>query len=177
VTAPVVFLDLETTGLDASRHELYEVGLIEADGTEHVWWVKPNLETADPTALRIGRYYERRPSKHTPAEKVAQEFAKLTAGRHLVGAVPSFDAGFLDPFLRRHGQAPSWHYHLVDVEALAAGFLAGGPEGQREIARPPWDSSKLTAALGIVTADEDKHTALGDARWAKAIYEVVMGAA
>ena len=39
----------------------------------------------------------------------------------------------------------------------------------------PWKSDDLSAALGIKVSDEDRHTALGDARWARAIYDAVTG--
>jgi len=117
---------------------------------------------------------------------VAEALARILDGAHLVGAVPSFDAAFLEPFLRRHGQAACWHYHLIDVEALAVGYLAGRwtqarADGMAAEAGPfvvpmPWDSDALSSAIGIAVSDEDKHTALGDARWAKAMYDAVLGA-
>ena len=37
----------------------------------------------------------------------------------------------------------------------------------------PWKSDDLSAALGVTVSDEDRHTALGDAKWARAIYDAV----
>jgi hypothetical protein len=213
------FLDIETTGLDPDRHEVYEIALIRGDTsvienqpTElHLWISDAPLATADPTALRIGRYYERWPySKQydqtlrlpmappnpsmdpwlselpspyiIDGKTAAWIVAAATAGAHLVGAVPSFDAAFLDRLLRRHNLVPAWHYHLVDVEALAAGALAylaasalacSGEERDAK-AVPPWDSSELSRAVGVEPDKVERHTALGDARWAKAIYDAVM---
>lgn len=42
-------------------------------------------------------------------------------------------------------------------------------------ARPPWKSDALSRAVGVDPEQFDRHTALGDAYWAKAIYEAVMG--
>lgn len=203
-TAPVVFIDTETTGLDPERHEVWEIALIETDGTEHVWRMAPrDLRAADENALRLTRFYERieaagyheetieedypkrtrvvkRPNFWTPEtrRKIAHQVATLTAGKHIVGAVPWFDTRFLAGFLRREDFTPAWHYHLVDVEALAVGHLASMVTHEAGIPlRPPWDSHALSRALGIPeTPAEDRHTALGDARWARAIYEKVMGA-
>jgi DNA polymerase III epsilon subunit-like protein len=194
----VVFLDTETTGLDPERHEVWEIGCIVQDHRdksmdgEWLWQLQPNLALADPTGLRIGRYYEREQlwratpakavtlaspwwredlrSKPYPSEKaspgqVAHTLAIALDGAHMVGAVPSFDAAFLAPFLRRHGEAPTWHYHLVDVEAMAAGHAQ---------AEPPWNSDDLSRWVGVDPVRFDRHTALGDARWAKAIYEAVL---
>lgn len=126
-----------------------------------------NLPDADPTALRMTNYYERREAAEPEhADNVAEQLVRLTAGRHLVGNVPSFDAAMLDGFLRRSGLVPAWHYHLVDVEAMVAGHLGLGP---------PWESRDLSRRLGVAIPEgKDEHTALADARWAKAMYEAVL---
>jgi len=174
VSAPIIFVDIESTGLDLDRHEVWDIALIEADGTEHEWHVKPrDLSEASPDALRITRYYERAATWYRGSaggweeeEIVASLVVLLTAGKHLVGAVPSFDAAFLTKFLRRRGYVPAWHYHLVDVEALVAGRLR---------LEPPWDTKELARLIGVDSGlpEYEKHTAIGDARWAKAMYEAV----
>lgn len=192
MTAPLAFVDTETTGLDADRHEIWEVGLI-VDGVEHHWFLPVRLATADPFALNIGRYYERHPLEQ-PDVKLAEtdyatqmqfveEFAQLTIGRHLVGAVISFDEERLRRLIRSYNRLERWHYHLIDVEALTAGALAEAARNEKgELARltmehaaPPWNSDDLSNAYGVDPGHFDRHTALGDARWAKAIYEAVMG--
>jgi hypothetical protein len=119
----------------------------------------------------------------------------MTHGLHLAGAVVSFDAERLWKLLRANGECPMWHYHLIEVEALAAGWVAAQCIGQANDGksrgtipvsvdgkiidningRPPWKSDSLSRAVGVEPDDFDRHTALGDARWAKAIYEAVMG--
>lgn len=212
----VCFLDTETTGLDPDRHSIWEVALITPNGDEHVWQFPVVEIEADPFALDIGRWWDRRWSaeyndvdpidalysantpksrrKNFPDEGRAikptagwcRYFRDLTAGLHLAGAVVSFDEERLRRLLRSQGVLPRWHYHLVDVEALAAGWLAGHqalhdaadqPTPERYDPAPPWDSHGLSDALGVDPDDFDRHTALGDARWAKAIYEAVMGGA
>jgi hypothetical protein len=188
----LAFVDCETTGLDPDRHEIWELAVIESgDGAEWVFNLPVDLARADPMGLRIGRYYERQlmdlPAWKGPVsgacagsvDEMAAVVALLLDGAHLVGAVPSFDAAFLGRWLRAHAQAPTWHYHLIDVEALVAGFIAGrdGPGYPApEEARPPWDSEQLSELVGVGPDRFDRHTALGDARWAKAIYDAVMGA-
>jgi hypothetical protein len=213
--APLAFVDTETTGLDPNRHEVWEVFLhlreFREDGTprtpfEKRWFLPVDLGKADPVALTIGRYYERWTKPTAPSTKgvvyvdsdastleaFAAEFARLTHGAHLVAAVPSFDDAFLKRLLTKHGACPGWHYHLVDVEALAIGYLRGIARGvavagdvarfgatvdrARQVSAPPWDSSALTQALGISIDESTKHTAEGDVRWAIEIYDKVMSA-
>jgi hypothetical protein len=195
--APVAFVDCETTGLDPDRHHIWEVALITPDGAERVWQFPVDEMTADPFALNIGRYWDRcwsddndvpvidaiyhaheRRSRRknfpsqgravTPGATWCRHFRELTAGLHLAGAVVSFDEERLRRLLRRNGVLHRWNYHLIDVEALAAGKLG---------VQPPWKSDDLSAALGVTVSGEDRHTALGDARCAKRIYSAVMGSA
>ncbi|HZD71172.1 MAG TPA: hypothetical protein VFA45_20410, partial [Actinomycetes bacterium] len=137
------FVDTETSGLDPDCHEVYEIGLIvrEPDqrDLERRWWLPVDLAKADPMALKVGRYFERHPDSFNlglsrtwftdpktglaetgdgmreTIQDCAQSLMRLTAGAHLVGAVPSFDAAFLSRLLRANGCCPAWHYHLVDV--------------------------------------------------------------
>lgn len=196
MTAPVCFLDTETIGLDPDRHAIWEVGLITPDGREHLWQFPVDEMAADPFALDIGRYWERRWRHDTaevtitaaiydadnsksrrvnypevgrairPTAEWCQYFRGLTANCHLAGAVVSFDEERLRRLLRANGVLPRWHYHLCDVEALVAG---------RTCTEPPWDSGELSRAVGVDPEDFDRHTALGDAQWARSLYVAVMG--
>lgn len=170
---------------------------------ELLWQLPVNLARADLIALNIGRFHERRwPAAATDPElgwrspeqaaalngkwrrsggdtcvneqdmtEWAARFMNLTWGAHIVAAVPDFDSRRLGDLLLRHGATPAWHYHLVDVETLAAGYLAGSGQAS---AQPPWESDDLATALGVDVAEEDRHTALGDARMARAIYDRVL---
>lgn len=194
-STPVAFVDCETTGLHPDQHHIWEVALITPDGAEHVWQFPVDEMSADPFALNIGRYWDRRWSADNdvpvldaiynaherrsrrknfpdqgravaPSVTWCRHFRELTAGLHLAGAVVSFDEERLRRLLHRNGVLHRWHYHVVDVEALAAGKLG---------IEPPWRSDDLSAALGVTISEEDRHTALGDAKWALRVYNAVMG--
>jgi DNA polymerase III epsilon subunit-like protein len=52
----------------------------------------------------------------------------------------------------------------VDTEPLAAGFLG---------VTPPWKSDELARKLGLDLETFERHTALGDARLARAMFNAV----
>lgn len=192
----VVFVDTETLGLDPDHHPIWEVALILPHGEEatfHIRVTPREVSLAHPKALEIGRFEERYSEDGAlPPRLVAETLHQLIRpGDHLAGAVVSFDEERLRRLLWRFDLAPRWHYHLIDVEALAAGCLVGqftaiqecganpqadGPTvDEVKLAYPPWKSDDLSRAIGVDPDDFDRHTALGDARWAKAMYEAVMG--
>lgn len=196
----LVFLDTETTGLNWQTCEIWEIGAIvrrpgEPD-VEYAWQLRPSLVGAEPTGLRIGRYYERsmiskmavgtawklvdpeeydaEPGASYPADDIARwtqeptvaaKVAKMLDGAIVVGAVPWFDERFLQLWLAKHNQAATNRYHLVDVETLAA--------GDKKLT-PPWSFDSILAAYGLVYDENDRHTALGDARMVRDLYDAIL---
>lgn len=105
-----------------------------------------------------------------------------TSGAHIVGANPSFDTQRLAYLFETCGATPAWHYHLLDVENLAVGYLAGrAARGDLDagLAMPglPWKSDRLSHAIEVDPAEFDRHTAGGDVAWARAQYDQIMGGA
>jgi DNA polymerase III epsilon subunit-like protein len=172
----LIFLDTETTSLDRRKREIWDIAYIIRDyqheDIERQFFLDPPMKDADPTSLKIGGYWERHPnwkrtspkgvclSEYSAARRVAQDFLNA----HIIGAVPSFDEETLYKFLRSCGIAPTWHYHLIDIESMAA--AAVGLE-------PPYNFDKLLAEFGLTYNEEDRHTALGDARMVRDLYDKI----
>jgi hypothetical protein len=206
VTAPLCFIDTETTGLHADR-KVWEIAMIRREaghpGRSTTFFVEVDLSNADPFGLSVGRFYERHPvgrwiaglagptemptaeesGSYLTAHAAALLVAKYTHGAHLVGSVPNFDAETLAPLLEWENLTPSWHYHLVDVENLAAGYCAGrwaqaAADGHPAESGPfqplPWKSDELSRACGVEPPTaEERHTAFGDAHWAMRLYDAI----
>jgi DNA polymerase III epsilon subunit-like protein len=185
--AKLCFIDCETTSLRADRRA-WEIGIITrnlgfAPDAPFHWFVDAqdlDLGNADPMALKIGGFYDRHPQYAVPQSQdepgrefhVLQQVELVTRGAHLIGAVPSFDAELLGNRMREHGLAPSWHYHLIDIEALMIGVL----RAYGQDIPLPWKSDVLSQTLGVEpTGEDERHTALGDARWAERVWDRVMG--
>jgi hypothetical protein len=186
MTAPLAFLDTETTGVHPERR-VWEIAIIrrEPEGTEHELLLQienVDLSQADPRGLAISRYFERHfdfnaassmPCDVVPEHEAAKLVENYLRGTHIVGCVPNFDTETLDPMLRRHRLLPGWHYHLIDVETLAVGYLTA----RGEPPALPWKSETLSADCGIAPpADDERHTAMGDARWVRRWYDALTNA-
>ncbi len=196
----LAFLDTETVTLDLGHDVIWEIGLILRIGAvdqEWRWQMRPNMAKAHPKALEVSQFGKRfvlpdgesvfgwgpfndehpaRMSRHV----LATSLAAMLQGRHVVGAVPNFDTERLALFLGRHNRPATWHYHLIDIENLAVGWIHGrygtNEEAERRAVTLPWDSDELSRAVGVEPpGDGVRHTALGDARWARDVYDTVTG--
>ena len=173
--APICFIDTETTSLDRYTREVWEVAMIrrEPDGSETDGYealvAGIDLSEASPVSLKIGRFYDRydmvgswNARGYSSAGDVARSVELFTRGAHLVGAVPSFEDTSLAPLLKRHQLAPAWHYHLVCIENVLAGWFG---------VMPPYSSDELSMRVGVDPANFDRHTAMGDVLWVRAQWD------
>lgn len=166
--------------------------------------MRPNMAKAHPEALEISGFKDRylldgkraqalgwsplndgEPAKLTYGG-LALNLHTLLAGRSIFGICPSFDTERLGLFLAKQwGSSASfrapWHYQPHDVEDEVAGYLRGtramaaldaSPDEVFAIPRP---TELLAEAVGVTLKPEDKHTALGDARFARDLYDAVNG--
>ncbi len=195
----VCFVDVETTGTEPDRHELWEIGLIVrrpagedpplAGGShrdlEYAWHILPDLSVANPHALRIGRYYQRMKATDRETAVVLRESpVDGGCGRRTnnppVGRVANDLARMVDGCV------------LVAVNVdFDAAFLdkflrthAQCPTWDYHKVEvlslaaghlhlpPPWTSTTITEALGV-PREADRHTGLGDARLVRDIYDRV----
>lgn len=188
---PLIFLDCETTGLQIDKHTVWEIawvvahhdrerGLLLVQRRFHstVRLAARELRDADPDALKIGRFEERYQDEHAMQAAVAmkeltEDCSRIAEGTgqplpHFVGAVPGFDHNMLcENWLGWPGFGEGhWHYHLIDVETLAAGKLG---------VNPPYKHSELADMLGVEINPRTRHTAMGDVDVCVGMYAAVYG--
>lgn len=172
----LIFLDTETTSLDRYTRRIWDIAYIirdpDMDDVEQQFFLDPDLIDANQVSLKIGGYYQRHPnfspdregpfltSTNTLVRTVALDFMDAI----IIGAVPSFDEETLAHLFYEKGKPITWHYHLMDIESFAAGRIGR---------QPPWDFDKLLAYYGLAYG-QDRHTALGDARMVRDLYDKVL---
>lgn len=191
---PLAFVDTETVGLDPFLHDAWEYAVIlrsDDIDTEYEFRILPDLTNADPKALEINRYHERTSNEDwhwDDRRSAAARLYKLLNGAVIVGSNPAFDAEMLTHLFGRYYDNPRpWHYRTVDVATLAVGLAYGKAEAAmkrdcdasrygkvEEYIGFPWKSYSASEAIGIARpAGDVAHTAMGDARWARDVYDMV----
>ena len=170
----VAFVDTETLGLNPDVHPIWEIAIILPDrDEEHVWQVRPTaveISNADPIAVTISGFGSRYDDAAAfRSGETVDRFSALLEGRHIVGAVPSFDEERLRRMYLDVYPTPDrfpWHYRVVCVEAMMCGVLGCGPGAEPD---------DMAEQLGVVR-QEEKHSALADARWARSVFDRIVGA-
>lgn len=153
----IVVVDTETTKLtpDAVVLEIAALNMTTGEEFRAVPYVTAQqLVNADPEALAINRYYERRVFADMLEDSAANNnaFAWLRTmldGKTFAGCNPAFDSPFIVKLIG--GQV--YHHRLWDLSAYAAGVL-----GLDELP----GLHKVCELLGV--ENEDEHSALGDVR-------------
>lgn len=166
--------------------------------------VRPNMAKAQPEALEISRFAARyeltgrdqalawspvngdRPAKLSFGA-LALTVHTLLRGRSIFGRQPAYDTLRLGLFLRKQwGGGPNyedpWHRTVHDVRDELAGYLwaqrAGQPADNRipdAVFAVPRSTELLAKSVGISPDDYERHTALGDCRLDRALYDAVRG--
>jgi DNA polymerase III alpha subunit (gram-positive type) len=168
----IVFLDIETTGLDPSKHEIIEVAMIvrEHGFDKEVWFALPfSIHKADKKALELNGALKRSIELTKGAVSTTKAVARLLVyleAAVIVGNNPQFDLRFIERFLENSmsEDATPWHYHPVDIKAVVAAHTKLGP--------PPWSSAQIAEAAGV-PLPAAAHTAMADARWNRDVYDTV----
>lgn len=149
---PLLFLDLETTGLDlAAGHRVCEVGMLrERAGAEEgrlECLVDPG-RPLDPRAAAVNRLRDDELAGAPPFAALAPAVEALADGAVLVGHNLAFDLAFLGAELGAIGR-PAPHGHSLDTLPLA----------RRLLRRPSYSLGALAAELGLAPP---AHRAMAD---------------
>ncbi len=200
----VVAVDIETVSLHPSG-VVWEFGAVRrsAEPTAGTWrrtWSvmlkDPDLRHADPEALAVGRFYDRHNSSKGPllsGVDFARRIEEATANAVVLVNNAAFDIPRMERVLRSHARLPRWWYRPIDVVDMGRGWIASNmalaAAVSHEIETEMWSdlvgrdphqmsSAEVSRALGVpLPNDDERHTALGDARWVLRMYDAICGRA
>lgn len=130
---PLIFLDLETTGLEVQKQEIIEIGAVKTDSKkpfkileELSLKVLPiHLQTADKSALELVNFSSKDWQEAISLKEALGKLDQFAQNGVLVGFNVSFDWAFLDKAYFSLGKQDPFYYHRLDVMAMAYGKLYG----------------------------------------------------
>lgn len=160
----LIFLDLETTGLEVQKQEILEIGALKVEQKkpfrvlgEINLKVKPkNIQKADKEALKIVGYSQEAWKDGVSLREALQVLDKFSQDGVLVGYNVNFDWAMLDKAYFSQGRQDPFYYHRLDVMPMAYLKLSG----KRKLKR--FSLGEICQYFGI--KEENKHQALDDAR-------------
>lgn len=124
---PLIFLDLELTGLLVQKHEILEIGALKVSSKkpfkitdELDIKVKPNfLEKADKDALRVVKFTPEDWKDALSLEEALKKLDEFGNEGVLVGWNVNMDWAVLDKAYFFLGRLDPFHYHRLDVLSMA----------------------------------------------------------
>lgn len=131
----LVFIDLETSGLDPDKHEILEIAACRQanDFSKPECWVERktfpiHIDTAEEKALEINGYRDDIwREKAVPLKSALEDFVMLCDGEvTLIAHNPCFDWGFIRPALNKYNLRPTMDYHLIDSASMMWPFVMSG---------------------------------------------------
>ncbi len=169
---PLLFLDLETTGLNPGQHEITEIGALlvsqpdwQVIKTYQAKTLPTHLETATPEALQIGHFDAATWEKEgRPLKQALEELSEFGQAAVLAGFNVTFDWAFLQMAFNEFELPDPFYYHRFDVMSSAFTMLYGRDGMSR------FSLSECCRFFGIT--NKNAHTALADA---EATYELFVG--
>lgn len=181
---PVAYIDTETTGLNASSHEIIEIAVVfdletatrfqiphltvdtELGVAYYTTRIRPlRIEDAEPIALKVNGYtpeaWEGAPT-FTEIAPILQVLLKDTIP---VAHNASFDMDFIQESFKRIGSTFRCDYHKIDTVTLAWACLV--PKGLEKL-------SLDTIRTFLGWPKDGGHRALQDALDARKLYHLAM---
>lgn len=126
----LIFVDLETTGLDKDKHEIIDIGLMVVNGEnfevieEYAAKIKPtHIETAAAEALQINGYSARKWKEAKDLEETLRKVASVSKDGMIAGWNIGFDWDFIERGFKKFKIRSTFNYHKIDVQAIAYAAL------------------------------------------------------
>lgn len=168
----LAFVDLETTGLDPSRCEIIEIGIVLAEQranlfgssflelvSEHnIQLIPQHIETAEPKGLEVNRYYDRDWILAVPQAQGLKEAGEILRDKVFIAQNVGFDWAFIQRAGQEHGIDfdSLVHYHKLDLASMVFGKL------YKDSALHKFSLREMTQYFDV--KNDNAHTALSNAR-------------
>ncbi len=170
---PLLFIDLEMTGLNPLIHEVIEVGAIVVDGRtlditkEYEAKAQPkHIELATKEALDINGYTSEGWKDAKPLATVLHELADLAPNALIAGWNVGTDKMFLEIAYLKEQIAFPFDYHSLDIVPLAWEY------GQTDSTLKELRLSEFCERIGV--SRENMHRAFADIEATVAVFKKLL---
>ena len=134
-TRPLLFIDLEMTGLDVNLHEIVEIGALAVGQPDFVITnsyytkVKPlHPQTGDPKSLKLINYSDKDWAGAIPLRQALIELSQLAPDCFLAGWCVQNEWDFLNHALQTEHLPYFYDHRLIEVFSLAYARFHHDPE-------------------------------------------------
>jgi DNA polymerase III subunit epsilon len=174
--AQLVFVDLETTGLEVDRHGIIEIACIfetegkrEAEGLQFL--VNPGDVEYSEAAAEVHKIPREAIATAPPLLEVLRQFdRRCTDGAIVSGWNTKFDEAFLYRAYRQCGLPWRFDYHIFDVWSLYKRLqLIGTLPADLHLGL-----GTIARHFNIVRDGEDAHRAFTDIEWTWRLYRLAL---
>ena len=114
---PLIYTDVETTGLDSAEDQLVEVSYAVEDGPIKTLYFGV-MEVPDSTIDELIKFSARGIAGISSTDAEIDEFLAISNGATMVSANPPFDMAFLQA-----NDLYRFHYRCLDIESFAMATL------------------------------------------------------
>lgn len=167
---PLLFIDLEMTGLNPLTHEIIEIGAVVVNGRtlevekEYEAKIQPkHIELATAEALQINGYTPEKWRDARPLVDVLNELNTLASKGMIAGWNVWVDAKFLEIAYLKENVPWDFDYHVLDVIPMAWEYAQKDPE-LKELRL-----SALCERIGVPR--DNMHQALADIQTTVAVFK------
>jgi DNA polymerase III epsilon subunit-like protein len=167
----LIWIDVETTGLDPELHEIIEIGWVvtTADGTdrERGGYAVPFSGYVTSGAAAVNGFDPTQERRVTRLDWALNDLGGAMKARRFAGQNPRFDEAFLRRAFRRcEIRWPMMDHHLLDLAALAWPIVLAGKTASVSL-------DALCDAVGV-EREARPHSALAGALKAVEVYRALL---
>lgn len=180
----MIMVDVETSGLDPSRHAILSIGAVDFEHPDHQFYAECRIgpETAvDEAALQCNGFTLEDISNPSKPDLFSicrgfEEWCDQVRDRTLGGHNPHFDAGMLHAAFTRAGLEWPFRYRYVDSHSITYGwFLALGKQLPLKNGVSHIDCDTMLRFVGLFEEPLPHYALTGAKMEAEALYRMWLG--